>query len=328
MTIADRMNKSDEPKEPKAKRSASMPKLKKSKGPVADVAAGDEYGNARSMSASDAHRDVVYEPPSMVSQMMTVFMVQMKRFFRDRAFWFLIVLILIVPIGVFLMEPLELVESDISNTFMAAALTLAPVMCSLVAAICCGSMVPQEFNERTAFMSMPLPMSRMSFCLGKFLAGLSLSLAVVLAVYGLAVISSAAVADVTYPGSIGASIGVAITTMFCYCCITFLVSVFMKRSGTMVALLLLAGVLPAIVVGIGFVIPADALGYLPFFGFDLSVMMLGTPPLGVVASVLGFLGSMAPFGVGSNAGIMAATGIILGIICLALAIVKVQRRDM
>ena len=121
----------------------------------------DSYDEtSREISDHEAHRDVVYKLPSKMRQIMECFMIQMKRYTRQKVIWVSVVLLLLIPTLFFLFENVEALDgmlptTDVTNIYIASLLEFMPLITPLLACIACGSMLSQEFNERTVYLSLP-----------------------------------------------------------------------------------------------------------------------------------------------------------------------------
>ena len=164
----------------------------------------DSYDESfREITDHEAHRDVVYELPSYMSQVKECFMIQMKRYTKQKVMWFAVILLALIPLLFFLFEKVESLKgmlpvTEVTNIYIASLLVFMPIIIPLLASIACGSMLSQEFNERTVYLSLPLPMPRSAFFLGKFLAALVLIEGVLTAAYGLCMILAMTVTTKTY----------------------------------------------------------------------------------------------------------------------------------
>lgn len=297
----------------------------------------DSYDeSARIITDEEAHRDVVYELPSAIKQIKECFMIQMKRYTRQKAMWFGAVLLILIPVLFYLFKSVPSIEgmlpdSHITNIYIASLLEFMPVIVPLLACIACGSMLSQEFNERTVYLSLPLPMSRSTFYLGKFLAGLVLIEGVIAAAYGLCIILALTVTDSTYTGKIAESLIMAMSYGFFCCALTYGLSTKLRRGSTMLPLVILFIILP--IAGIALAQFGDnetlikIASYFPCFSMESALLILGdTMPI----SVWGIAGFMTKLVLvpGKSVGIMAAVSIVFGLIFLYLGDRAVKRRDM
>ena len=72
----------------------------------------DSYDeSSRTASDEEAHRNVVYRLPSKFTQIKECFMIQMKRYTRQKAMWFAVVLLILIPLVFLLFENVESMRS-------------------------------------------------------------------------------------------------------------------------------------------------------------------------------------------------------------------------
>ena len=296
----------------------------------------DEY--VREITDQEAHRDVVYELPSYVSQVKECFMIQMKRYTKQKVMWFAIILLALIPVFFFLFEKVEslrgmLPVTEITNIYIASLLAFMPLVIPLLASIACGSMLSQEFNERTVYLSLPLPMPRSAFFLGKFMAGLVLIEGVLTAAYGICMILAMTVTTKTYTKEIFESMLVMIFYVFFCCALTYFMSTKLKRGSTMLPFILLALILPAMSIAIAQFVTGDIgayiASYLPTFSPEMAIYSLGNtlPPV----SLYGFISAMgAPLEAvpGKNTLVMMIVSLVLGTVLLYIGERVNKRRDM
>ncbi len=301
----------------------------------------DAYDESeRTLDISEAHRDVVYTLPNQLKQLGIIYMTQMKRFLKQKSVFFLLFLLIMMPVVFFIFKLADIpaITGDYVNILMGGILCAMPAIGALIAAVVCGSMLPQEFNERTVFLSLPLPLSRSCFYFGKFLAGLTLTVGVISAAYGIAILLAMVDISVAFTADIFSSYIVALATMFNFCAFTYMLSAKSKRGSTMLPFVLLLAIIPLVCVALAYVfsqVGADgligALGYVPVFGFDSAINMLG--PNSNTISLVGFLAPIvqmisSEFAVGVSYGIMAGVAVITGVIWLILGDLIITRRDM
>lgn len=298
----------------------------------------DSYDEtSREISDHEAHRDVVYKLPSKMRQIMECFMIQMKRYTRQKVIWVSVVLLLLIPTLFFLFENVEALDgmlptTDVTNIYIASLLEFMPLITPLLACIACGSMLSQEFNERTVYLSLPLPMSRHSFYIGKFLAGLTLIEGVVIAAYGISMVLAMTATTKTYTLEIAKSMVVMMAYVFFCCSITYAISTKIRRGSTMLPFILLFLVLPIIGICLAFFVKEDwgatVAAYLPCFGPESALMSLGNiAPISTWGiSRIMFYG--LKFNVGSNMLLMTLIPIAIGLVFLYLGNLAIKRRDM
>lgn len=299
----------------------------------------DSYDeSSRDLTDHQAHRDVVYALPSKMSQTMQCYFVQMKRYTRQRVMVLSSVLLILMPViyyaikGTYILEWL-LPTSAVTNIAIAGILSFMPILIVLLSCIACGSILSQEFNERTAFLSLPLPMSRSSFYMGKFLAAFTLVGGIVAAAYGIAMLLTMTGTDRTYTWDLFRSLMVSLCFVFFCCSTTYMLSTKLKRGSTMLPFILLFIVLPLIAEIVPVFFKMDViskiLGCLPCFGADVALNMLGYT--NVVISFNGIFSNFVPglidFSVGGNPIIMSIVCILSGALFLFLGYYVVKRRD-
>ncbi len=316
----------------------SLPKLGK-KEKVEKETINDQYDeSSRILTDEEAHRNVSYELPSFVSQTMQCFIVQMKRYMRQKIMVVSLVLLALIPIGYLLIKAVTgpgdiFPDSDSGNAYLATMLCAAPAIIPLLSSIACGSMLSQEFNERTVFLSLPLPMSRASFYLGKFLAGFVLIEGVVAAAFGLSVLMSMMGAKDFYTSTVFSSYLLCFGyAMFC-CAVSYALSGLLKRGSSMLPFAILFVGLPLICVLLmmyGGDFLSTVFSYVPCMAPDMAINQLGKAMM--VFSIPGvtfllFSGHQL-FSLCSNNGAMIIVSILLSLIILAAGYLAVKRRDM
>lgn len=299
----------------------------------------DSYDEStHSISDEEAHRDVVYELPSKIRQIRECFMIQMKRYTKQKVIWFSAVLLILIPILFMVFEKVEslkgmLPTTDVTNIYIVSLLVFMPVVVPLLSAVACGSMLSQEFNERTVYLSLPLPMNRSAFFLGKFLAALVLIEGVVLAAYGICMILAMSVTTKTYTAEIAGSLVVMMAYVFFCCAVSYTMSTKLKRGSTMFPFILLFAIMPIAGIAVAFLlktgIVVDIMSYLPCFAPEAAMLSLGntTPVSAWGISKMMIVGG-TNFGPGSSAAVMIAVCLITGVALLALGNRVIKRRDM
>lgn len=308
----------------------------------------DAYDDSdRTLSHNEACRDSVYALPTSFAHIRICFMTQMKRFTKQRTVWLMAILLIAMPVlFIYLNNNGFIVSSNVANTTMATILILLPIISALMATVVCASMLPTEFNERTVYLSLPLPMSRRSFYIGKFLAGIAISCGTVLAAYGIALILAMNNGGEAYSGPMMESLILALCGTFFFCAMTYMFSASSKRGPVLKTLLLSVAGIPGLAYVIAFALGqlkmtqfSYILGYFPCFAQDLALTYLGTPNLGGLslasASMYGTIqmsgiGSLLfpGFEIGSNIAIMCAVCILLGLVMLMRGYSVIARRDM
>ncbi len=297
----------------------------------------DQYDeSSRLLTDEEAHRNVSYELPSFTSQMMECFKVQMKRYTRQKVMWLCIILLALIPVVVLAIRALSpgmLSDTDVANIYMADILSLGSVIIPFIASVSCGSMLSQELNERTVFLSLPLPMSRLAFFLGKFFAGLILIEGTVAAAYGLSIVMSLSATTKIYTTSIFVSFVIAACyALFC-CSLSYAMSTKSRRGSSMLPFIILFVVMPLVCillmayVNIGFL--TTICQYMPCFANDQAINVIGssaTISVGWIMKTL-FVSQFA-ISYGDSAVVIIAVSILLSIAMLGLSYRSIKRRDM
>ena len=297
----------------------------------------DSYDESvREITDQEAHRDVVYELPSYFRQVKECFMIQMKRYTKQKVMWFAVVLLALIPLLFMLFEKVEslqgmLPSTDITNIYISSLLQFMPLVIPLLAAIACGSILSQEFNERTVYLSLPLPMPRSAFYLGKFLAGLVLIEGVLTAAYGITMILAMTVTTKTYTKEIFSSMLVMIFYVFFCCALTYFMSTKLRRGSTMLPFIVLTVVLPLVSILIAQFVSADwaasVASYVPSFSPEMSLFALGSTTPFSLFGILSLMGTINAVP-GKNVIVMMAVSAVLGLLLLYLGDKVVKRRDM
>ena len=310
-------------------------KDKKSK-KTAEVIKDSYDESSRIVTDEEAHRDVVYELPSYFRQVGECFMIQMKRYTKQKVMWFAIILLALMPILFFLFEKVDslrgmLPVTEVTNIYIVSLLQFMPVIVPLLAAIACGSMLSQEFNERTVYLSLPLPMPRSAFFFGKFLAALVLIEGVLTAAYGIAMVLAMTVTERTYTPEIFGSMLVMMVYVFFCCSLTYMMSTKLKRGSTMLPFIVLTVALPVVSIVLAQFATVDIMAsvasYIPTFSPEMAMYCLGdTTPF----SLYGMLSLFTPIKAvpGKNTAVMMVVSLLLGIVLLIVGKKVVEGRDM
>ena len=298
----------------------------------------DSYDeSSRTITDEEAHRNVSYELPSKLRQIRECFFIQMKRYTRQKAMWFAVVLLVLIPILFLLFENVDSLEgmlptTEVTNIYIVSLLVFMPTVTPLLACMSCGSMLSQEFNERTVYLSLPLPMSRNAFYIGKFLAALALVEGVVIAAYGICMVLAMTVTERTYTVEIAKSMIVMMAYVFFCCAVTYTLSTKMRRGSTMLPFILLFLVLPIAGICLGFFGKTDmavtVASYFPCFAPETAMLSLGnTTPISVWGIARMMFMSLT-FNPGSSSIAMTLVPVGIGLVLLYLGSRVIKRRDM
>lgn len=290
---------------------------------------GTWKGTDYNASDSEAHRDVTYNVPSWIKQTAVMFMIQMKQFSKAKWTYLALFTALLIPVLMltssdFISSILEIYgfSTSYSNTYIAGLLFFLPLFLGLFTSLLCGSQIPQEFKDRTAYLNISLPISRSSFYIGKYLAGLTLCLGIFMFAYCSAVATSMMKYDVIFSDLLGESVLLTIVAVFAYSATAFCIGSFMKRGSALVPLLVMSIILPTILVLIASNYDVWGLTMLPCFLGEAALGILGAPSSGSVGMmVMNYIDL-------TNVVTMAVIGIIWGAAFLALGLFKTMRREM
>lgn len=281
-----------------------------------------------------AHRDRTYHIPSFIKQTMIVFMVQMRLFSKMKWTYFMLFVALLIPIVFFAARDLLSMMmtaygfmTEYSNTFIAGMLAFLPLLLGLFTSVLCGTQLPNEFKERTAYMNVSLPMSRTSFYLGKYLAGFVLSLAVFMFAYGMAIATSMSEYDAIFADLLSSSLALTIVAVFSYSATAFCIGSFMRRGSSLIPFILMSVALPltcALIFAYYMETGPDLSGlfYLPCFLGETALGILGAPMSGSVGMII------MPYIDMTSIGTNIAVGVVWGVAFLILGMLKTIRREM
>lgn len=293
------------------------------------------WGNTGYTASNEqAHRDVIYHIPSFIKQTIIVFMVQMRLFSKMKWTYFMLFVALLIPIVFFAARDLLSMMmsgygfmTEYSNSFIAGMLAFLPLLLGLFTSVLCGTQLPNEFKERTAYMNISLPMSRISFYIGKYLAGFVLSLAVFMFAYGMAIATSMSEYDTIFADLLSSSLVLTIVATFAYSATAFCIGSFMRRGSSLIPFLFMTVVLP-MVCTLLFAFYMDSgpdlsyLFYLPCFLGEAALGILGAPMSGSAGMII------MPYIDLTNIGTNIAIGIVWGVAFLLLGMYRTTRREM
>jgi ABC-type transport system involved in multi-copper enzyme maturation permease subunit len=178
----------------------------------------------------------------------------------------------------------ELMGYELNTAY---ALFLLPIMIVAIPAGFAGKIMSSEFKNRTAFVNFPLPMSRITFYMGKFLAALTMSLTVMLLAVGGAILSCNAKFGAAFPNDVVSMLVVCVTGMIALLAMVYFLSTIFKKGAGTIAISLTV-VLPFIFL---MVFNADsiawkAIGITPFFSSFQSFWLIDH---GFLSGIMDFL---------------------------------------
>ena len=180
-----------------------------------------------------------YRRPSAVSQMFTVYGLQMKLYAKNKTIYLMAFLVALIPISMKLVPDYML---NLINLFFnvgdepsaAYILALLPLMIVAIPAMLCGRTMSSEFKNRTVYLNFPLPLSRLTFYAGKFLAGLTLCVVIFMsAIFVANVIGSDSV------GNMRGAVVVCLAGVFAMAATAYGLSPYFRRGSTAVTIVLM-----------------------------------------------------------------------------------------
>ena len=280
-------------------------------------------------SDAEAHRDVRYKGASPVGRILGVFMAQMKLFAKGKWMFIMMFAAALIPVVMVLMpsDILDMLMSQcgISTKYIGMILCFMPLMISFFTAVLCGTQLPNEFKDRTAYMSIPLPVSRTEFYIGKYLAGFVLCLGVFLMAFGFAVLMGMMEYDEFFSDMIARALVYTVVAIFAYSATAYCIGTFMRRGSALVPLMLMFVILPAVFLYLGLKFEIDWVFNMPCFLPDAILASLGSP------TTVSLLGMFSLIGGGSyfdNIGLMILIGVAWGVLFLVIGAIKMNRREM
>ena len=290
---------------------------------------GTWKGTNYNASDAEAHRDVRYRAPSWIKQTWIMFMVQMKQFSKAKWTYFALFTALLIPILMLASKDFITMmltnfgfSTAFSNTYIAGLLSFLPLFLGLYTSVMCGSQIPQEFKDRTAYLNISLPMSRSSFYIGKYLAGFVLCLGIFMLAYGAAVATAMMDYESIFSDLLAESMMLTIIGVFAYSATAFCLGSFMKRGSSIVPLILMTVLLPMVITLVAAQYNVWSLTMLPFFLGEAALGILGASMSGSVGMIM-----MSYIDL-TNVGMMAIIGIVWGVAFLVLGLLKTMRREM
>jgi ABC-type transport system involved in multi-copper enzyme maturation permease subunit len=231
----------------------------------------DETHTAKDASAATSKQTSVLH----LRQLITVFALQMRLYSKSVSTYIYIILALMVPVLVY--AGLLNRVSDISGFDLNAAyaLILLPLMIVAIPARFSAKILSSEFKNRTAFINFPLPMSRITFYMGKFLAAATMSIAVMLLAIGGAVVSCNAKFGIVYPNDIASMLIVCIAGMMALLAMTYFFGTILKRGAGALSMVLTLATPYLFLAVFGFDSGVwSAIGITPFFSSYQSLWFI------------------------------------------------------
>lgn len=257
-------------------------------------------------------------------------MAQMKLFSKNKWTFILLFMAVLMPIVIIAVPDLKDAAKTIcagSTAYIGTLLCMITFMASFFTSFLCGTQIPNEFKDRTAYMSMPLPVTRMEFYIGKYLAGFVLCVGAFLMAFGFAVILAMMEYDTFFSDEIASALLGTIVTIFAFSATAYCLGSFMKRGSALVPLIFMFFLLPIVCFLAYMRLDLDAMLLFPCFLPDNIIFTLGSE---AAMSIGGMSISMFGVDLPSVANIDASmlVSIVWGIAFLVLGAYKMSRREM
>lgn len=298
--------------------------------PVEDERIGTWADSGYDASDEEAHRNVRYEGSSPLKRILWIFMAQMKLFSKNKWTFILLFMAVLMPIVIIAVPDLKEFAKMLcagSTAYIGTLLCMISFMACFFTSFLCGTQIPNEFKDRTAYMSLPLPVTRMEFYIGKYLAGFVLCVGAFLMAFGFAVILAMMEYDAFFSDEIASALLSTIVTIFAFSATAYCLGSFMKRGSALVPLIFMFFLLPIVC-------------FLIYFKYDLDAMLL--LPCFLPENIICTLGSQAALSIGgtfisifqidlpsvANINVSMLISIVWGIAFLVLGAYKMSRREM
>jgi len=284
------------------------------------------------MTDEEAHRNVSYEIPGVFMQTMLMFRTQMALYSKRKSVYISLVMAVMIPliyIGLKDLMDFTILTEASGSGMIGLLLSMMPFIMALFTAFVCGTAIPSEFTERSAYMNMALPMSRVSFCLGKYLAGLVITIGVFIFAYAMAMVGTMTEYDYFDEEALGMSFVMTLLATVFFSSFAFMIGCLLKRGASLVSLVLMVFAVPLVEMYLyaNDYIDNDAFVLLPNLLPDLACFVLGSH---FAASPVGSFNALVSIVDPSQFPLVTCTIISLGIsiLFLVLGIVAVNRREM
>ena len=298
--------------------------------PVEEERIGTWADSGYDASDEEAHRNVRYEGSSPVKRILWIFMAQMKLFSKNKWTFILLFMAVLMPMVIIAVPDLKDAAKTIcagSTAYIGTLLCMITFMASFFTAFLCGTQIPNEFKDRTAYMRMPLPVTRMEFYIGKYLAGFVLCVGAFLMAFGFAVILAMMEYDAFFSDEIASALLGTIVTIFAFSATAYCLGSFMKRGSALVPLIFMFFLLPIVCFLAYIRFDLDAMLLFPCFLPDNIIFTLGSEAVMSIGGMsIGMFGVDLPSVANIDASMLVS--IVWGIAFLALGAFKMNRREM
>jgi len=194
---------------------------------------------ARDTASSEVREKREYRLPSNASQIFSVYKLQMKLYVKNRTMFLIMFIMAFIPILAFTGTAKGVLNFFGMFPSTSYLLILMPLMIIVIPAMLCGRLLSTEFKERTVYLNFPLPMSRMGFFMGKFLAGLTICIGVFALAIGFAAIAGDMMYDPTYPNDLLGSLVVCFAGVMGMASVAYGLGPYFKRGSVALTIVLM-----------------------------------------------------------------------------------------
>lgn len=312
--------------------------------PVSEDSADSEYDRPRGtwagsdycLSDEEAHRNVRYEIPNVFSQTITMFKTQMSLYSKRRFVYVILVMAILIPIIYYMIKDIATFGPGVTTPngtgLMGLLISLYPFMIAIVSGFLCGSSVPSEFNDRSAYMNMALPMSRTSFILGKYLAGLVITIGIFVFAYGMSMAAAMMKYQYFEEQALMNSFVLLIMSILVYTSFSFFLGSVLGRGANILSFLFMMIILPAVELYLLMNDNIDGATYalFPNLMSDNMIIALGSNLMASPGGIINLITNGAIGTLASDASLaaMCCISVVWSIAFLILSIFMINRREM
>jgi len=231
------------------------------------------------MTSDEAPRSKIYKLPSGAGQIVTVMMTQMRLYAKSKLVWILVFLALLIPILAYGGTAKDILDAFGMPASTAYLLILLPLFLPIIPAMIGGKVISSEFKNRTVYQIFPLPLSRTSFFIGKFLAAFILSVGIFSLAYGFAIFCGSNLYVPSYPNDVLNSFIVTIAGVFAFSAMACGLSPYFKRgsAGLIISTMIFLPMILVLLLAVYVEDPNSALWNLkvlpPFSGYQALQMI-------------------------------------------------------
>jgi len=242
-----------------------------------EVSDGSWESSGYAATDEEAHRDTEYKAASVASQTLTFMLTELKRMSRDYGLYASIIVAFLIPVAYFLRDIIGAIDP---TSGMGSILVLLTVLVSIFTANACGKQIPNEYQEKTAYMNLAMPVSRTSFALGKLFAGLTVCLGIFMLAYVLAYIMSM----IIFEGSPDTdkfiqSIAYMVMGVVVFSTTAFGLSTVFTRANVLLPVVLMFFLMPIVGISIDQYLDDSIIALFPCWFPDYAVAILGGLPM-------------------------------------------------